>query len=66
MQKKRSRVLSLLLALCLVTGLACVPAAAVYSSDMSYIRIANTFDFSVAYNEAYLSTGEIPLGRGEL
>ena len=63
MQKKRSRVLSLLLALCLVTGLACVPAAAVYSSDMSYIRIANTFDFSVAYNEAYLSTGEIPLGR---
>ena len=63
MQKKRSRVLSLLLALCLVTGLACVPAAAVYSSDMSYIRIANTFDFSVAYDEAYLSTGEIPLGR---
>ena len=60
---KRSRVLSLLLALCLVTGLACVPASAVYSSDMNYIHIANSFDFSVAYDEAYLSTGEIPLGR---
>ena len=49
MQKKRSRILSLLLALCLVTGLACVPASA-----------ATYYHFSYELNPTELSLAPVP------